>query len=304
MQLTASDFAYLHECAITAAKQAGQIIEGYANKRFSVQHKPGAYTYAAQVVTEVDLLSEAAIVKILEPTCRRYDLALLSEERPDDKARLEKAYFWCIDPMDGTLSFVESTPGYAVSIALVSNCGIPHIGVVYDPVAQALYTALKGQGVLRNGISFTDRSEAVETVCAPLTVVYDRGFIEKIYYPQLMQGLESIASRLGLAGLQMIESNGAVLNACWVLEHPPAVYFKCPKIEQGGGSLWDFTATTCFFNELKFSVGDFYGQPLDLNRADSTYMNQRGVLFATDSTLANEIQGLLDVCMSIPSSHA
>jgi 3'-phosphoadenosine 5'-phosphosulfate (PAPS) 3'-phosphatase len=70
------------------------------------------------------------------------------------------------------------------------------------------------------------------------------------------------------------------------------VYFKLPKAEEGGGSLWDFAATAALFSELGYVASDFYGEPLDLNRADSTFMNHRGVLFATDYSLAIEIQKL------------
>ncbi|MGD8641778.1 MAG: inositol monophosphatase family protein, partial [Gammaproteobacteria bacterium] len=71
-----------------------------------------------------------------------------------------------------------------------------------------------------------------------------------------------------------------------------AVYFKMPKPEKGGGSLWDFAASAALFLELGYVATDFHGQPLDLNRRDSTYMNHRGVLFATDLSLATDIQEL------------
>jgi hypothetical protein len=37
-------------------------------------------------------------------------------------------------------------------------------------------------------------------------------------------------------------------------------------------------------------ASDFFGDPLDLNRADSTFMNHRGILFASDSELASQIR--------------
>ena len=53
----------------------------------------------------------------------RYDLALLTEELEDDGSRHVKDYFWCIDPIDGTLPFTQKKPGYGVSIALVARDG-------------------------------------------------------------------------------------------------------------------------------------------------------------------------------------
>ena len=55
---------------------------------------------------------------------------------------------------------------------------------------------------------------------------------------------------------------------------------------------------TCRESEIA-SAGDFYDQPLELNRADSTFMNHRGVLFASDDALTAEIQGLLPIVAEI-----
>ena len=294
MHLTPDDLTYLSECAIAAAQQAGHVIEGYANKKVSVQHKSAGDTLASQVVTEVDLLSEAAIIKTLQPTCERYDIALLTEETTDDKKRLLKDYFWCVDPIDGTLQFIESKPGYAVSIALVSQAGIPVIGVIYDPVTHTLYSAVKGQGAMRNGKPWNIASVSQQQ--RPLTLMCDCGLLQQPYYPQLLKALEAIATQSGLSGVKTYQQGGAAMNACWALENSPACYFKCPKPEEGGGSLWDFAATAAIFNELNAVASDFYGQALDLNRKDSTFMNHRGVIYATDQSLALSIQGLLDLC--------
>ncbi len=92
-----------------------------------------------------------------------------------------------------------------------------------------------------------------------------------------------------------MEGDGAAMNAMQVLENPPGCYFKFPKPQQGGGSLWDFAATAAIFNECAAVASDFYGAPLELNRADSTFMNHRGVLYAPDAVLAGEIRALLVV---------
>ena len=64
------------------------------------------------------------------------------------------------------------------------------------------------------------------------------------------------------------------------------------KAEEGGGSLWDFAATALLLAEGGHVASDFYGEPLDLNRVDSTFMNHKGVLFATNDLLATQIQRL------------
>ena len=292
MQLSAKDLDYLSQYATKAATEAGQLIASYANKKVEVQHKAGGDNLASQVLTEVDLKSEAVIVDALQPSCEQYDLALLTEERTDDKARLEKDYFWCVDPMDGTLSFVEPKPGYAVSIALVAKSGEPVIGVIYDPVQQTLYSAIKGQGAFRNGEPWL--LPAPDSLKGkPLTLARDWAITNQPRYSQWVQLLESLAELRGLSGVQVLEKAGAVMNACWALENAPACYFKFPKPQQGGGSLWDFAAIACLFHELGAVATDVFGEPLELNRAESTFMNHCGVIFATDEALAREVRGLL-----------
>ena len=298
MSLTQENIAYLSQCAITAAREAGDLIASYSSKEVVVQRKSGGDNLASQVVTEVDLRSEAVIVRMLQPTLEQFNLALLTEESADDKARLEKDYFWCIDPLDGTLSFTEGVPGYAVSIALVSQAGEPLIGVVYNPLSGTLYSAIKGQGALRNNEPWSLPSSSSVTG-KPLTIARDWSFTEQASYPQLIETLESVAKKSGLSGLQTLEKGGGVMNACWVLENPPACYFKLPKPNEGGGCLWDFAATACLFHEVGGIATDYYGQALDLNRPDSTFMNHRGVMFATDQSIVIELRKALD---AIPGS--
>jgi fructose-1,6-bisphosphatase/inositol monophosphatase family enzyme len=55
---------------------------------------------------------------------------------------------------------------------------------------------------------------------------------------------------------------------------------KFPKEESGGGSIWDYAATACIYQELGLSASNFAGGKLDLNKKGGTYMNHQGVFFA------------------------
>ncbi|MEZ4955041.1 MAG: hypothetical protein R2825_15855 [Saprospiraceae bacterium] len=72
---------------------------------------------------------------------------------------------------------------------------------------------------------------------------------------------------------------GAVLNAIRYWKMGPACMFKLPKKENGGGSIWDFAATACLYQELGLPATNFAGGKLDLNRKDSTFMNHEGVFY-------------------------
>ena len=276
--------------AVRASLEAGELIRSYQDQDVEVLHKEGGDTYASQVVTEVDQKAQEAILRILEPTCREFDLALLTEESEDDRSRFEKEYFWCIDPLDGTLPFTRKEPGYSVSIALVSRQGLPQIGVVYDPVNDVLWQATKGQGIQRNGIAWKMQPRGKE-----LVFTYDRSFESHPERARVLTELENYAESIGLQGVTASQFGGAVINACHSLESAPGCHFKFAKPQEGGGSIWDYAATACLYEEGGAVVSDVHGDPLDLNRHDSTFMNHRGAVYAADQALAVKIRDILVV---------
>ncbi len=274
--------------AVQATREAGELIRSYQDREVEVLHKEGGDTYASQVVTEVDRKAQDAILRVLHPSCEEFDLAVLTEENEDDGSRFEKEYFWCIDPMDGTLPFIQREPGYSVSIGLVAKDGSPQIGVVYDPVRDVLWQATKGSGVQKNGRPWTLGSTANE-----LTFTYDRSFTDRPERDWVLQELADYAHSIGLRKLVSIQFGGAVINACHALENGPGCHFKLAKPKEGGGSLWDYAATACLYEEAGAVVSDVHGVPLDLNRPDSTFMNHRGAVYATDENLARRIRRIL-----------
>ena len=284
------DLQSLAETAVAAARSAGRIISQYSNQEIYVEHKDGGHSYASQVVTEVDRKAQDAILEILNSASDEYDFALLTEESEDDHSRFQKEYFWCIDPLDGTLPFTKKEPGYSVSIALVAKCGKPQIGVVYDPVHDVLWEAAIGRGVKKN-----DQPWMMNSNSDALTFTYDRSFEKHPERQRVLDELNSYAQAIGLTKVHATQYGGAVINACHALESAPGCHFKFAKPEEGGGSIWDYAATACLFEQAGASVSDVYGDALDLNRSDSTFMNHRGAVYATDAILASKIREILTV---------
>jgi myo-inositol-1(or 4)-monophosphatase len=52
---------------------------------------------------------------------------------------------WVIDPIDGTRNYARSLPVFTVSVALLEE-GAPVVGIVFDPIADRMYTATTGGG--------------------------------------------------------------------------------------------------------------------------------------------------------------
>ncbi len=287
-----TDLNTIQEAVISAARGAGRLIMEKRGKEFQIINKSDSSSYkevgeslASQVVTEIDYLSQAYILEHISPVVERYDLALLAEESDDDGSRFVQDYFICIDPLDGTLPFTEGKSGFSISIGLISRSGIPVIGVVYDPYNDVLYSAIKGQGAYRNSAAFHVETQKKQR----LTLMTDRSFLAQKFYDEIMEEVRAIAVAHGYESVEVVTEAGAALNACWVAEKAPALYFKHPKKSPGGGSIWDFGAAACIVSEAKAFVSNIYGDALDLNRKGSSFMNHEGVLFASVVPLAQAV---------------
>ncbi len=280
----------LCDAATKAALDAGQLIQRTDRSTLQRRFKGSGSSAASQLVTELDIRSEAIIRHHLQAMSERWDIAFVGEESShvrDEQTpeRLRKPYYWCVDPLDGTLPFVEGRAGYAVSIALVDQLGVPLIGVVYDPADSTLIHAIKGKGAYRNQAVITSRN----TVSPSLMVFADASFRAHQSHDDMLATLNTCAKDCGLNGVTMVFGSGAVKNACQVLDYPAACYVKLPKHEDGGGSIWDYAATACIVGEAGGWASNIRGNSLELNRPDSTFMNHQGVIYASNERIAQHL---------------
>lgn len=280
----------LLQLAIEAGRRAADLIARYDGRKVARMYKEGGESLASQVVTEVDSLAQREILDTLAESCERFGLAVLSEELADDGGRFEADAFWCIDPIDGTLPFVKGEAGYSVSIALVSQEGESLLGVICDPRTRTVYAAAKGLGVFRNGAVWYVERKAVGD--RRLLLVNDASFSRADRYSEILTELEREAVMIGFSGIELRLGGGAAMNAVAVLESGAACYFKFPKAKAGGGSVWDFAASSCLFQERGAVAETMGGEALALNPRGSCFMNERGVLFASDERIARAVRAV------------
>ena len=137
------DFNNLSIIARKAALSAGaEIIKIYESGDFSIESKADN-----SPLTLADKASHLAIVKGLEET----GIPILSEEGKSIsyEERKDWEYFWMIDPLDGTKEFIKKNGEFTVNIALIRE-GRPVLGVVYTPVLEDMFVAIKGEGAHKN----------------------------------------------------------------------------------------------------------------------------------------------------------
>jgi myo-inositol-1(or 4)-monophosphatase len=99
-------------------------------------------------VTEGDLRINDLIAAALKP--QRPGYGWLSEETPDDPARMAHDRLWIIDPIDGTRAFIEHRDEWCVAAALIEG-GRPVAAAVFRPMVDEFYSAIAGQGAFLNG---------------------------------------------------------------------------------------------------------------------------------------------------------
>jgi myo-inositol-1(or 4)-monophosphatase len=115
------------------------------------------------LVTEIDRLSDDAIVGFLQ---QEYpDHTILAEE--SGESGHDSQYRWVIDPLDGTTNYAQGLPIFAVSIAL-EHRQEPVLAIVYEPVTDEMFTAIRGQGAYLNGKRLTvgAKTELIDCVLA------------------------------------------------------------------------------------------------------------------------------------------
>ena len=120
----------LLQYAVNAALEAGKAIMDVYAQPFEVYTKDDD-----SPVTQADLRASNIIKEILKPT----GLPFVSEEDlPDDRSTFNR--YWLVDPLDGTVEFVNRNGEFTVNIALIDDKQ-PVLGVIYAPVLDKLWTS-------------------------------------------------------------------------------------------------------------------------------------------------------------------
>ncbi|MFK8007922.1 MAG: 3'(2'),5'-bisphosphate nucleotidase CysQ [Saprospiraceae bacterium] len=127
---------------VKIAKKAGDaIMKIYDNSdNFQVKHKAdeSPLTIADQAANEI-------ICHQLEKLVVKYPIISEENKSIDFEERKKYTHYWLVDPLDGTKEFIKRNGEFTVNIALIENQR-PVLGVVYAPVLEEMYFAVKGEG--------------------------------------------------------------------------------------------------------------------------------------------------------------
>ena len=244
----------LLQYAIRAAREAGKaIMEVYAQP-FEVYTKDDD-----SPVTQADLRASNIIKEILKPT----GLPFVSEEDlPPDRSQFKR--YWLVDPLDGTVEFVNRNGEFTVNIALIDDKQ-PIMGVIFAPVMDKMWNSMH-VGLSHCG-SRTERPFTVLVSRSHRTPEVD-AYINKVLRPAHPD--------------LVIDTQGSSLKFARLAEGSADVYVCYSKTKE-----WDTAAADAILRAVGgkvLRISD--GQPLEYSKKE--YPNPPFVAWARKRVILKE----------------
>ena len=255
--------------ARAAAARAGALLR-------SRYREPHEITFKGEVdlVTTTDRDAERLIVDTIREAFPTHGIT--AEESPMQPGT--DAHRWYIDPLDGTTNFAHGYPHFAVSIALAREDEM-QVGLVYDPVRDETFSAVRGEGARLNGaairVSDTGR---LEHALLGTGFPYDRRRHAGFYVAFLAEAMRRSQGvrRAGSAALDLCYVACGRLDAFWEWKLRP----------------WDVAAGRLIVEEAGGRASDYAGGPHDLTGQETAASN--GALHDALLALLADASGSVD----------
>ena len=240
---------------ISAARKAGKSLTRDFGE---VEHLQVSIKGPANFVSQADHKAEEIIYNELKKA--RPEYGFLMEERgavpgPD------KTHRWIVDPLDGTTNFLHSIPLFCTSIGLERE-GALVAGVIYNPIADELFTAEKGKGAFLNDRRRL-RVAARKTLddCVVATGIPHRG---RTGHKTFLKEIETVM--LNVAGVR--RTGSAALDIAWTAAGRFDGYWE------RGIKPWDMAAGVLMIRESGGTVSDIDGSDQMLESGDIIVANK------------------------------
>lgn len=222
--------------AVEAVQAAGEVLKKHFGQKYRIIRKS-----PREMVSIVDMQAQKAILEILEP--RFPDYGIVTEEKTTSIDKDGKN--WIIDPLDGTHNYIAGLPFSGVSIGLAQGDDFL-LGVIFFPMEDRLYYAVKGQGAFlnHNPIQVNDAPELSKSM-----VSFDNQFhlnqhsLE--YYKRLTQ--RAFTTRiLGTATNDLcMTAEGKLGGRIWVNTKICDIAAGIVILTEAGGKITNFDGSAC-----------------------------------------------------------
>jgi myo-inositol-1(or 4)-monophosphatase len=224
---------------------AGKVLLGYFNGSFRIDRK-NPFEGSIDIVTDADRASEELILQAITKRFPQHDI--LTEETPTDVKG--SRWLWVVDPLDGTVNFSHGFPVFSISIALMDN-GSLVAGMVYDPLRDERFSAVRGRGAFLNGdalrVSATDR---LDRTILGTGFPYDKAISDDNNLAEFSHVLLRVQGmrRAGSAALDLAYVSAGRLDGFWEIKLKP----------------WDMAAGMLLVSEAGGRVTDRAGNSTDV----------------------------------------
>lgn len=237
--------ALFHLLAIArhAAREAGEVLK--------------TMLYVAQVhekttkdlVTDADVAAQQVISRIIKKHFPSHGFVGEEENADKELSAQSDRLCWVVDPIDGTANYVHHLNNFAVSIGVAKGVH-PIVGVVYDPMSNEMFTAVKGHGAMLNDriiapSKCVDMGKALIAASFPPNI--QRGSAEIDRFVNVLTESQSVR-RLGSAALNLCFAGCGRLDGYWA----------------GSVRSWDIAAGALIAQEAGATLTTLTGKPFDL----------------------------------------
>ncbi len=230
----------LNEFVREVALLAGELQLSRLNRPGDIREKQ-----PKDIVTEVDLLCEEAMISAIEKQCP--DDSILSEEQGGEISPTGRT--WLLDPVDGTANFSRANPMFCSCVAILEDGFVTHAAVA-APRLRDLYHARLGGGAYLETGGETFPLKVSETAELEYAFVgADISFIAHGSNPR-REGIQEVFD----AAWQSRSLGSAGIRGAWMA----AGYLDISIGTRN--TAWDYAPTVLLVNEAGGFATDFSGE--------------------------------------------
>ncbi|KAJ8865693.1 hypothetical protein PR048_033213 [Dryococelus australis] len=223
------------------------MVDGFHSTK-TVDVKTASWDLVTEYDTRIETLLKEALSK--EYPAHKFigeETAATEKSKPD----LTSAPTWIIDPIDGTINFVHGLPITCICVGLAIDKKVV-LGIVYNPMMEYMFTAIKGRGAFLNNepihtSSVTDLSSSL--VGYEISLARDINVRDVI----LKRGIALLSQARGLRSI-----GSAAFAMCFVAMGSLDVY------QTDGLKCWDVAASSIIIQEAGGFVVNTDGSTFDV----------------------------------------